>query len=329
MASERATSRVMLRIGIIGAARVATYAMIAPARANPRTQVAAVAARDPERARAYAAQHGIPKVAESYAALCADPAIDLIYVATPPRFHLEHALLALAAGKPVLVEKPFAMNAAEASTLLAAARDAGLPAFEAMHSRHHPLLDEVRLRLGSIGEVVSIEANFDIDLRDRPDDFRWDAGLGGGALMDLGIYPLAWARHITSAEPAVLRVEADRMPGRSADAETRAELRLGRVRASIRASMVRPRGASLVVHGERGRIEVDNPLAPQLGASLRLTDAAVTRDLAVPPGDTYALQLKAVAGTLLDGAPFPLAADDPLRSMTAIDAVRDAVGITS
>src|SRR5262245_43945688 len=96
-----------LRIGIIGAARVAVYAMAAPARANPRTELAAIAARDPARAAVFATEHGVAKVHETYDALIDDPAIDLVYIATPPAMHANVAKKALAAGKHVLVEKPF------------------------------------------------------------------------------------------------------------------------------------------------------------------------------------------------------------------------------
>src|SRR5258706_6824221 len=114
-----------LQIGIIGAARVAEYAMIAPPHAEPRAQVLAIAARDPERARAYAERHSIPRALESYDRLMADPGVELIYIATPPALHSKLALAAIAAGKHVLVEKPFSMNAAEAGSVARAAGAAG------------------------------------------------------------------------------------------------------------------------------------------------------------------------------------------------------------
>lgn len=183
-----------VRIGIIGAARVARYAVIAAARTQPRASVVAVAARDPARAAAYAAEEGIARVHADYAALCADPEVDLVYVATPPRFHLAHARLAIAAGKPVLVEKPFAMDAPEARTLLDDAAAAGVPVFEAMHSRCHAIWPRIAELLPALGRIEGAEAVFDVAVSTAEDEFRWDATLGGGALMDLGIYPLAWLR---------------------------------------------------------------------------------------------------------------------------------------
>jgi predicted dehydrogenase len=189
-----------LRIGIIGAARVATYAMIAPAAKRRDVELAGVAARDPARAAAYAREHGIARSFGDYAAMVNDPGIDLIYVATPPAFHLAHARLAIAAGKPVLVEKPFTRNSAEAATLLNEARAAGVPIFEAMHSRHHPCWAVVQALLPRIGAISHLDAVFDVAISTADDEFRWDAALGGGALMDLGVYPLAWVRAI-AGEP--------------------------------------------------------------------------------------------------------------------------------
>src|SRR5687767_11620573 len=102
-----------MNIGILGAARVAIYAMVEPARSVPDCRVAAVAARDRDRAEAYASAHGIPKVHPTYEALIADPEIDLVYVGTPPHNHAELACRAIDAGKALLVEKPFAMNSEE------------------------------------------------------------------------------------------------------------------------------------------------------------------------------------------------------------------------
>jgi predicted dehydrogenase len=315
-----------LRIGLLGASRVATYAVIAPARDEPRAEVVAVAARDPERARAYAAEHGISRVLAGYEALAADPAIDLVYVGTPPALHRAHVELALAHGKPVLCEKPFALDAAEADAMLQAARRAGLPLFEAMHSRHHPLFARVveLVRGGAIGAVRSIDARFDIDLRGRPDDFRWQPGAGGGALMDLGVYPLSWARGVVGEEPAVARASM-RMVG-GVDAAVEAELRFpGGVEARIHSAMDAPgRTAELVVVGSGGRITAINPLAPQLGHGLVVEAEGGTREEQVPGPSSYAAQLGALCAALLDGAPWPLPADDPLRSMVAIDAVRAA-----
>lgn len=312
----------MLRIGIIGAARVAVYALIAPAAASPRAQVAAIAARDGVRAADYAKTHAIPRALTGYDALFADPAIGLVYIATPPSTHADLALRAIAAGKPALVEKPFAMGAVEAAQVHAAAAAARVPVFEAMHSRHHRLHARLRTLAAEIGPLRRAEARFCITPPDAG-DFRFDAALGGGALMDLGVYPLAWVRNLLGEDFAV---ESAIMRGDGADASTQATLRFaaGAV-ATIDARMdAEAIAATLAIEGDGGRIDVVNPLAPQMGCRLRVETSGGARDEAVDGPGTFDAQLAAVCATLLDGAPWPLPADDYVRSMRAIDAVRAA-----
>ena len=314
-----------LRIGIIGAARVATYAMIAPAHANPRTVVAAVAARDPARARAYAAVHGITRVHDSYAALVADPDIDLIYVATPPAFHLPHARLAIAAGKPVLVEKPFTMDASEAETLLAEAAAAGVPIFEAMHSRHRSVWAQIAQLLPTIGDLQHLDAAFDIAVGTAEDEFRWDAALGGGALMDLGVYPLAWVRAVAGEPLAV--TSASMRHERRADAAFTAMIALpNSVTARVAADMTAPRRAALVITGSAGTLRLDNAISQSPGQLLRCTTAAGETQHTLDGPSTFDAQLAAVVATLCDGTPFPLSTADPLASMQAIAMIRAATG---
>lgn len=314
-----------LRIGIIGAARVATYALIAPARNRSDVVIAAVAARDPERAAAYAAAHGIARSFGDYAQMVADPDIDAIYVATPPALHLEHARLAIRAGKPVLVEKPFTLNAEEAAILLAEARAAGIAAVEAQHSRCHGLWATVRHTLPAIGPLLHLDALFNVPVKTDADEFRWDARLGGGALMDLGVYPLAWVRAIAGEPLAAHDVQFRRQ--RDADAAFTARLTLpGGVEAIVAADMAAPFAARLIITGRGGRIVVDNPLAPQHGGhaiSLQ-TSIGTTRLPSPDKPSSYAAQLAAFIDQLAGRAPWPLPADDPLRSMQAIDLVRGA-----
>lgn len=311
-----------IRIGIIGAARVATYAMIAPAQARRDVTLAGVAARDPARAQAYAETHGIARAFGDYAAMVNDPGIDLVYVATPPAFHLEHARLAIAARKPVLVEKPFTLNSAEAATLLAEARAAGVPIFEAMHSRHHPCWAVVRELLPRVGAISHIDACFDVAISTADDEFRWNAALGGGALMDLGVYPLAWVRGV-AGEP--LGVDwAGQTRQRSADAGFAARLALpGGISAHVAADMTAPRQARLTIVGRDGSISVTNPMTVRPGDDIWLITRSGAEPHRVAGPATFDAQLAAVVATIRDGTPFPLPANDPLHSMQAIDLVRN------
>jgi predicted dehydrogenase len=318
-----------MRIGIVGAAQVATYAMLAPARVLDRVEVTAVAARDPERARAYAAEHGIPRAIDSYAALIDDPDIDLVYVATTNDTHAAHALAAIAASKPVLVEKPFALDSAEAQIVLDAARASGTRVFEAMHSLHHPAVAYVQgiLARNELGDIRRVDAEFSVPGPADDAAFRWHAAYGGGALMDLGVYPLAWFRALFGEAFDVLGASAEWR--NDVDAATQATLRFANgVEASLRSSMNVERPVSrLVIEGARGRVDFLSFVHPQFGPGVTLVRDGVEHLETFGAGTTsFGEQLAHVRDTVLDGAPFPLAENDFVRSMQAIEKVKAAIG---
>lgn len=155
----------------------------------------AVAARDGDRAAAFAARFGASRSHGDYQAVIQDPGVDVVYVATTHPFHRELALLAIQAGKPVLIEKPLALNAAHARQVLTAARDKGVFAMEAMWMRTSPLIVKAQQIVadGVIGEVVAVHADFSIALDFDPTHRLFDLANGGGALLDLGIYPINFA----------------------------------------------------------------------------------------------------------------------------------------
>ena len=156
----------------------------------------AVAARDAERSASFAARFGASRSYGDYRSLIEDPEVDIIYVATTHPFHREQALSAIEAGKHVLVEKPLALNAAHAREVLSAARHKGVFAMEAVWMRANPLILKARdlVAQGVIGDVVAVHADFSIEVAFDPTHRLYDLSNGGGALLDLGIYPmhLAW-----------------------------------------------------------------------------------------------------------------------------------------
>jgi predicted dehydrogenase len=180
-----------LRIGLLGASRIARTAVIAPTRDNPDFVVAAVAARDPDRARAYAAEHEIAHVADDYAALVRRDDLDVIYNGLPPAGHARWTIAALEAGKSVLCEKPFARDAGEARSMVRAAAANGKVLIEAFHYRFHNVMRAAAAltREGSLGRLKSAEAVFEVPIARAPGELRWLASQGGGALMDLGPTP--------------------------------------------------------------------------------------------------------------------------------------------
>jgi len=313
-------------IGLIGASRVATYAIIDPARDLPGVKITAIAARDPCRAENYAATHAIARWHGDYAALIADEAVDLVYLGTPPSRHSEQALAAIAVGKAVLVEKPLAMNAAEARAVLASAQDAGVLVVEAMHSLHHALFDRLHaiIASGAIGRLERIAAEFSVPIA-ADDAIRWDAVLGGGALMDLGVYPLAWARAFAGDSFDVVGATAVMERGVDAAFAARMQFASG-VSATVQSSMrASTPVATLELVGSEGRICVQNPLAPQRGHTIEIEASGRCHREQVTGPSSYAAQLSAVRDAMFGITPLPRPADDFIHSMEAIDRVRRAM----
>ena len=197
-----------LRIGVLGTARISTTALLGPAASVPEVTVAAVAARNRSRAAAYAREHQIPVAYDGYHALLADPDIDAVYNPLPNSLHGPWTLTAIAAGKHVLCEKPFASNAAEAARVADAAAASGLVVMEAMHYRYHPLIRRLSELTGELGPVRHIQCWTSFVISD-PGDIRYDYALGGGALMDGGCYAIDCLRLLGPGEPSVTAALAD------------------------------------------------------------------------------------------------------------------------
>jgi predicted dehydrogenase len=182
-----------IRWGFLGAGGIA--ASMAGDLHHGNNVLYAVAARDAGRAADFAARFGASHSHGSYRAVVEDPDVDIVYVATTHPFHREQALMAIEAGKPVLIEKPLTLNAAHALEVLTAARDKGVFAMEAVWMRANPLIIKARemVASGIIGDVVAVHADFSIALEFDPGHRLFDLANGGGALLDLGVYPMHFA----------------------------------------------------------------------------------------------------------------------------------------
>ncbi|KAI8053498.1 hypothetical protein BDF22DRAFT_619948 [Syncephalis plumigaleata] len=190
-----------LRIGILGAATIAPMAVILPARLIPGIVISSIAARDMNRAKKFATKHGIPHVHASYDELIADEGIDAIYNPLPNGLHYEWTLKAIKAGKHVLLEKPFASNAAQARELVAEASAKGVVLLEAFHYRFHPAIHRAVeiLKSGELGDVKHIECRAIAPNIFSSDDIRYNYALAGGACMDIGSYMLHATRLMANA----------------------------------------------------------------------------------------------------------------------------------
>lgn len=320
-----------VRIGILGAARIAPMALIQPSREVDGVAVAALAARDPERARRFAADHGVARIHDSYEALIADPDIDAIYNPLPNGLHGRWTIAALEAGKHVLCEKPFTANAEEAEAVAAVARRTGRVAMEAFHYRYHALTRRMLeiVDSGELGVVRRIEAWFCIPL--LKNDIRWDFSLAGGSLMDTGCYAVHLVRTLARAEPVVRSARAKLLsPG--VDRLLTAELgfddgRTGAVTAAMLSTRLLSVGAR--VTGEEATMQAFNPVAPQFRHSLtvRSTRGARRKEQAPRFPSSYAAQLQAFTGAVLRDEPFPTDVDDAVANMRVIDACYAAAGL--
>jgi predicted dehydrogenase len=323
--------RTKVRFGILGAARIAPVAMVKPAAEETEAEVTAVAARDLERARRFAAKHKIPAAYGSYAQLLANPSIDAVYIAVPNGLHGRWTKAALTAGKHVLCEKPFAANAEEAASVAEAARRSGLVVMEAFHYRYHALTRRMLeiLSSGELGGIIKMEAWLCFPLVPA-NDIRWDYELAGGTLMDAGCYTIHLLRTLAGAEPEVSFATAKtRRAG--VDRLLKAELTFGGACTGlITASMLSGRvlGAGARVSGSRGTMEVLNPYLPQLGHRLVIrsdTRRAVEHVPRRP--STYARQLRAFTGAILRGDPVLTGPEDAVANMAVIDACYAAAGL--
>ncbi|GAA4890657.1 Gfo/Idh/MocA family oxidoreductase [Tessaracoccus lubricantis] len=200
-----------LRWGVLGTGWIADRFFDA-AHKHTQQRVAAVGSRTQAKADEFAARFGAPRAHGSYEALVADPDVDIVYVATPHSEHLANAKLATEAGKPVLVEKAFTQTTAEARELLDAARDAGVAVMEAMWTRFIPHMDVIRQLLadGALGDIETVFADHGQWFADDADSRLFDPARAGGAMLDLGVYPVSFMHFALGA------------PGRSLSLGTRA-----------------------------------------------------------------------------------------------------------
>jgi predicted dehydrogenase len=320
----------MLKIGVLGAARIAPAAVIKPARRTGRAEVVAIAARDAARAHEYANKHKIPHIAASYEELLDDPEIDAVYIPLPNGLHGRWTIAALAAGKHVLCEKPFTANADEARLVAeSVAAHPGLVVMEAFHYQYHPMtrrLVEI-VQSGELGIINQIDISFSAPLAKRG-DIRYRLDLAGGATMDMGCYPVSLLR-LLAAGPRVISAKAKlSSPGvdRAMDAKfSLPEGGTARIRCSMFSSSLLRLHAE--VTGSEGKLNVFNPFAPQFGHRVRVTTASGTRKEKFSRRATYDYQLEAFVAAVEDGAPFPTTAADAIRTMELIDGIYTAAGL--
>jgi predicted dehydrogenase len=318
-----------IRFGILGAARIAPEALIKAAQNVPEAEVVAVAARDPKRAREFAATHNIPRVLATYAGLVNDLELDAIYNPLPNSLHCEWTIAALRAGKHVLCEKPLSSNAMKAEAMTAAADESGKILGEAFHYRYHPLADRVRAIIsdGTLGRLVHVEGHFSVPIPET--NIRFDWSLAGGATMDLGCYPLHMIRYFSGLTPRVVRAKAETVP-RNIDIAMEVDLELeggGTARMSCAMKKDSVINASFTARGDRGELRVTNPIAPHRGHQLMVKTSAGEKSETVPGDSTFTHQLRAFIKAVRGEAKFPTDGAEGVINMRLIDDVYRAAGL--
>ncbi len=320
------------RFGTLGAANITPQALLAPASRNPDVSVVAIAARDRKRAEAMAERGHVEHVVDDYQAVIDHPDVNAIYNPLPISLHREWTLKALAAGKPVLCEKSFAMNEAEAVEMAEAADRADLLLIEAFHYRYHPVfLRALEIyQSGTIGDLVRLTGLFHVGgERGVPaTDIRMIYATGGGATMDMGCYPMSWVRHLTGEEPEVVSAEAVEGPA-NVDLSLVTELRFpsGATGSTSGAMKGEPYRAELTAEGTKGILHVVNPLVPQHGHEIQLTVDGETTTETLTKRTTYDYQLDAFVRALGTGEQLPTDAHDAIKQMHLIDSAYRAAGM--
>ena len=322
-----------IRWGVLSTAKIGREKVIPATQRSELGSVVAIASRDLAHAKDVAAKLSIERAYGSYDELLSDPNIDAVYIPLPNYMHVPWSLRALAAGKHVLCEKPIGLSVIEAEELAnVAAAQPQLKVMEAFMYRFHPQWQAARqlVRDGRIGELRTIHTQFSY-YNDDPLNIRNQPGIGGGALMDIGCYPISLSRFLFGAEPmrVISHIEMD--PTMQVDRLTSAVLEFAAGTATFTCGTQIAPYQRVNIFGTTGRIEIEIPFnAPpdrpcriwlQTGAEL-----GPAEEICFNVCDQYSLQADAFARTILDDTPVPTPLADAIANMRVIERVVASAG---
>jgi predicted dehydrogenase len=319
-----------VRWGILGVANIATKKVIPGMQRAPSAEIAAIASRDLTKARTAAAALSIPAAYGSYEELLADPGIDAIYNPLPNHLHVPWSVKAAAAGKHVLCEKPIALTAGETQLLIDARNTAGVKIGEAFMVRVHPQWLRARelvrdqAAIGELRSIVSVFSYFNSD----PNNIRNQNDIGGGAVMDIGCYPITMARFLFGREPVRVSALVDRDPNLKTDRLTSAILDFAPGQAIFTVSTQLVPFQRMQILGTKGRIDIEIPynIPPDRPSRIFVDDGSQLGGLSARPEefptlDQYTLQGEAFSRSILDNTEVPVTLEDAQLNMRVIDAV--------
>lgn len=318
-----------IRWGIAGTGRIAgEFASDLPLLDD--AELVAVGSRQQDSADEFADQHNIPNRHASYADLVADPEVDVVYVSSPHPMHRDNALQAIEAGKHVLVEKPFTLNAAEARQLVSAARERGVFLMEAMWTRFLPHIIEIRelLARGEIGDVRMVLADHGFFMAEDANSRLYAPELGGGALLDLGIYPVSFATMVLGRPSRITAVSNPAFTGVDAQTSMLFQYEGGR-QAVLATSLEAQTTNKVTIVGKDGRVDIDESSYSPVSFSVTMRDGESIRHEHVRVGKGLRYQAAEVARCLRAGlleSPT-MSLDQTVQIMDTMDEVRRQIGL--
>jgi len=309
-----------IRWGILGVAKIATAKVIPAMQRASNLEVAAIASRDLNKARAAAEQLGIPQAYGSYEELLHDPAIEAIYNPLPNHLHVPWSIRAAEAGKHVLCEKPIGLSVAETRDLIAARDRAHVKIGEAFMARTHPQWIRAAeiARSGRIGELRVVSGHFSYFNRD-PKNVRNIAEIGGGAMMDIGCYPITLSRMIFAAEPQRVHAFLDRDPEFKTDRLASVILQYPEGQASFTCSTQLVPYQKMHIFGTTGRIEIEIPFNAPPDKPTRIFVNDEVEEF--PVCDQYTIQGELFSRAILEGTEVPVPLEDALKNMIVIEKI--------
>jgi predicted dehydrogenase len=324
-----------LRIGVLGASRIAELAIVGPA-AELGHRLVAVAARDRLRAEAFAEKHAVERVVASYQDLIEDAGVDIVYNPLANSLHAPWNLAAIQAGKPVLTEKPFARNQTEARQVADAADAAGVTMLEGFHYYFHPVTARAfgLAADGTLGDITHVEVRMAMP-PPGDDDPRWSLEMAGGALMDLGCYGLHVMRSLgrlgvpgIGGRPSITHAHADqRVPGVDAWCDVEVAFPGGATGLSANSMVAEDHSFTIRIVGTAGDLLVHDFIKPHHDDRLTVNtpDGTTVERLGRRP--SYVYQLAAFAEHVEHGTPLPFGTADAVANMALIDSAYRAAGM--
>lgn len=314
-----------VRWGVLSTAQFALNRWLPSFQNTPGVEGVAIASRDIEKAKDAAERFGFPKAYGSYDDLLADPDVEAVYIPLPNGLHAEWAIRAAAAGKHVLVEKPAAANAEEAEAMAAAAEKAGVRLMEAFMIRHHARWKRMRELVadGAVGAPVVVQASFSFTLTD-PNNVRLKPDLAGGALADVGCYPVNATRFLLAAEPLKAWGIARDPWGTGVDTTFTGGLRFPQGDLSFACSFESGFRQSFTLVGAEGTLTLNRPfMCRDEPVTVTITNrTGDSTDETIPVGDQYVDQLNHFNACIRDPKKSLAPAEDGVASARALDALR-------